>query len=170
MSIRIRGDRLSRKDLDGIFNEYHPRVFNYLYYRTLDRALADDLTSDVMVSIVRKFDTFDRKRGNLDAWVFRIARNVLFSHFRKQRTVVDIDNIAEGTFATEDDDAFDDKGAMVHGLLEVLTPEERELVFLKFWEELSNKEIAERLDMNPSTVSTQLWRANEKMRKAMPRD
>ena len=70
--------------------------------------------------------------------------------------------------AYEDEDALDDKGEMVRGLLEVLTDDERELVYLKYWEELSNKEIAERLGLNPSTVSTHLWRANNKMRKAMP--
>ena len=72
--------------------------------------------------------------------------------------------------AYEDEDALDDKGAMVRDLLKVLTDEERELVYLKYWEELSNKEIAQRLDLNASTVSTQLWRANQKMKNAMPKD
>ena len=167
-SRRAKGGRLTRDDLDGLFNEYYPRIFNYLYYRTLDRALSDDLVSTVMLNVVRKYETFDPERGNLDAWVFRIARNTLFSHFRKSKAEVDIDAVPQSVLAYEDEDALDDKGEMVRGLLEVLTDDERELVYLKYWEELSNKEIAERLGLNPSTVSTHLWRANNKMRKAMP--
>ncbi len=169
-SRRAKGGRLTRDDLDDLFNEYYPRIFNYLYYRTLDRALSDDLVGTVMLNIVRKFETFDPERGNLDAWVFRIARNTLFSHFRKSKTEVDIDAVPQSVFAYEDEDALDDKGEMVRGLLEVLTDDERELIYLKYWEELSNKEIAERLGLNASTVSTHLWRANNKMRKAMPDD
>ena len=123
-----------------------------------------------MLNVVRKYETFDPERGNLDAWIFRIARNTLFSYFRKSKIEVDLDAVPQMTLSYEDEDALDDKGEMVRGLLEVLTDDERELVYLKYWEELSNKEIAERLGLNPSTVSTNLWRANNKMRKAMPND
>ena len=170
MSFKLKGDRLTRDDLDGLFNEYYQRIFNYLYYRTLDAALADDLVGTVMLNVVRKYSTFDPQRGNLDAWIFRIARNTLFSHYRKSKTEVDIDAVPQSVLAYEDEDALDDKGAMVRDLLKVLTDEERELVYLKYWEELSNKEIAQRLDLNASTVSTQLWRANQKMKNAMPKD
>ncbi|MBR3226474.1 MAG: sigma-70 family RNA polymerase sigma factor [Atopobiaceae bacterium] len=170
MRFKAKGGRLTRDDLDGLFNEYYPRIFNYLYYRTLDRALSDDLVGTVMLNVVRKYETFDLERGNLDAWIFRIARNTLFSHFRKSKIEVDLDAVPQMTLSYEDEDALDDKGEMVRGLLEVLTDDERELVYLKYWEELSNKEIAERLGLNPSTVSTNLWRANNKMRKAMPND
>ena len=52
MSFRLKGDRLTRDDLDGLFNEYYQRIFNYLYYRTLDAALADDLVGTVMLNVV----------------------------------------------------------------------------------------------------------------------
>lgn len=169
MAFAIRGDNLTREDLDGLFTEYYPRLFNYLYYRTLNRAVADDLVSTVMVNIVRHFDTFDARKGNLDAWVFRVARNALFSYLRQQRETTDLDAVPESVVAyTDDEPDLDDRGAMVRKLLEGLTDEERELIYLKYWEELSNKEIGGRLGMNASTVSTKLWRATKKMRAAMP--
>jgi RNA polymerase sigma-70 factor (ECF subfamily) len=166
MGFSIAGNKLAREDLDGLFMEYYPRIFNYIYYRTLNAALADDLVGTVMLNIVRGYKTFDATKGKLDAWVFRVARNALFSHFRKTRDVVDVDSVPEKVFSYEDEDALDERGTMVRKLLEVLSDDERELVYLKYWEELSNKEISERLDLNASTVSTKLWRANEKMRKA----
>ena len=168
MSFRMKGNKLTRDNLDGFFNEYYPRVFNYLYYRTLNRALSDDLVGDVMLKIVRNHESFDATKGNLDAWVFRIARNELFSYFRKKRDTVDIDSVSDAAFAeTDDPDGLEEQGIMVQAALKALTDDERELVYLKHWEQLSNKEIAERMGTNPSTVSTHLWRANEKMRKAV---
>ena len=169
MSFSVKGDHLTRDDLDGLFNEYYPRLFNYVYYRTLNRAVADDVTSTAMLNIVRAFDTFDARKGNLDGWVYRITRNALYSYMRQSRETADIDGIPESLVAyTDDGFDLDDHGKLVRGLLELLSGEERELVYLKYWEELSNKEIGERLGLNASTVSTKLWRATNKMRGAMP--
>jgi len=171
MGISRRGSKLTRDDLDGLFTEYYPRIFNYIYYRTLNASLADDLVGTVMLNIVRGYESFDATKGNLDAWVFRVARNAMFSHFRKTKDIVDVDSVSETVFAYEDEEEnLDERGNTVREMLKVLNDEERELVYLKFWEELSNKEIGERLGMNASTVSTKLWRANEKMRKTQQLD
>ena len=170
-SSRRRAGKLTRDDLSNIFEEYYPRVFNYLYYRTLNRAVSDDLVSTVMLNVVRSYESFDPAKGKLEAWIFRIARNALFSYYRQGKDDVDIDAVSpEVVSYTDDEDVLDEQGAMVRKALETLSEEERELVYLKYWEELSNKEIAERLDLNPSTVSTQIWRANQKMRQSMPAD
>ena len=172
MSLELTGRRLTRDDLDELFEEYYPRLFNYLYYRTLNRAVSEDLVSQAMLNIVRRFESFDPERGNLDQWVFSITRNAFFSYLRQHKEETDIDAIPESIVAYEDDalETNMDEGQLVQSLLAQLTDEERELVFLKYWEELSNKEIASRLGMNASTVSTKLWRATEKMRAYLPKD
>lgn len=170
MGFSIRGNRIRRRDLDGLFNEYYSRIFNFIYYKTINSSLADELTSDVMVKVVQSYKTFDGTRGNLDAWMFRIARNTLFSYFRSSRNNVDLDAVNPAVLSYTEDDQLDETGETVRDLLKILTEEERELVYLKYWEELSNKEIAERLDLNPSTVSTHLWRANNKMRDALGKE
>ena len=167
-SSRRRASKLTRDDLTGLFEEYYPRVFNYLYYRTLNRAVSDDLVSTVMLNVVRSYESFDPTKGNLESWIFRIARNALFSYYRQHKDSVDVDAVSPEVLSyTDDEDVLDEQGAMVRKALETLTEEERQLVYLKYWEELSNKEIAARLDLNPSTVSTQLWRANQKMKKVV---
>ena len=172
MSLELTGRRLTRDDLDELFEEYYPRLFNYLYYRTLNRAVSEDLVSQAMLNIVRRFESFDPERGNLDQWVFSITRNAFYSYLRQHKEETDIDTIPESIVSYEDDalESDMDEGRLVQSLLAQLTDEERELVYLKYWEELSNKEIATRLDMNASTVSTKLWRATEKMRAYLPKD
>ncbi|MDO4537321.1 MAG: RNA polymerase sigma factor [Coriobacteriales bacterium] len=171
MALRLVKGRLTRRELDAFFNEYYPRIYNYLYYRLLNSAVADDLTSEVMVRVVRNYDQFDASKGPLDAWVFRIARNVLFSYFRSNKETSDIENVPQNLVAyTDDDPLLEDDGVLVRKALESLTDEERELVYLKYWEELSNNEIGERLGLNPSTISTKIWRANNKMREALAKE
>ena len=165
----IEDQRLTRQSLDALFEEYYPKLFNYVYYRTLNRVVADDVTATCMLSIVKNYATFDPARGNLSAWVYRIARNELYTYFRKDRGEADIETVPESLVSyTDDYDDLDDRGALVRKALEELSDEERELVYLKYWEELSNKEIAKRLGINASTVSTKLWRAVNRMRKVMP--
>ena len=171
MARRMLGKRrLTRDDLGDFFDEYYQRVFNYAYYKTLNYATADEVTSDVFYHVARSYGTFDPSRGSLDDWVFRIARNSLFSFFRRQRETVDLEAVAEGAFAVEEDfgDPLDEQGQMVRDMLSMLDDAEREIIYLKFWEELPNKEIAQRLGMNASTVSTRVNRAVVKIRKAFP--
>lgn len=171
MALRlIKDQKLTKRSLDGLFNEYYPRVYNYVYYRTMSRTVAEDVTSDVMYRVARSYASFDPSKGTLDSWTFRIARNLLFSHFRSTKDNVPLESVAEGAFAEENDqdDLFNENEALANRVLAVLSDEEREMVFMKYWQELPNKIIAERLSMNASTVSTKLSRALAKIRKEFP--
>lgn len=167
---RLGTEPLRRSDLGDFFDEYYTRVFNYAYYKTLDYATADEVTSDVFYHVARSYATFDPQRGTLDNWVFRIARNSLYSFFRKQRDTVDLDAVAEGVVSYEQtfDDPLEDREQLVRSMLSLLDDGDREIIYLKFWEELSNKEIAQQLGMNASTVSTRVNRAAMKIRKSYP--
>ncbi len=164
--------RLRKEDLGDFFDEYYQRLYNYIYYKTLNFAVAEDLVGDIMVRIAKSYATFDPEKGNLDAWAFRIARNILFSYFRRSKETVSIDAVGESaaaiTIEDEVSDPLDERGAVVREALAMLSDEEREIVYLRFWEDLSNREVGERMGLNASTVSTKLSRALAKIRKAFP--
>lgn len=158
---------LTPEQVEQAFSDYYKPIFNYLYYRTLNRAVAEDLTSDVFMKVVRSRESYNPQLANVETWIFRIARNRLFDYFRSNKPTEDLENVAEGAYAEQDRyDGLSDNAVVTRKLLAVLTDEQRELVFLKFWREMSNVQIAELLQMNPSTVSTRLSRAVAKMRKA----
>ena len=91
------------------------------------------------------------------------------SHYRKNRATVDLEEVPERLFAEQsEEDAVDDHELALQ-LISVLDDDERELVLLKYRDGLRNVEIAQQLDMNPSTVSTMLSRALAKMRDASER-
>ena len=158
---------LSIEDVERLYRDQFRPVYNYLYFRLLNHATAEDLLADVFVRVVRARETFDPAKATPEAWLWRIARNRLFDHFRSMRKVDDIEQVSEARFAVTDNyDGLDDTAQQARQLLAVLSPEDRELVYLKYWQEMPNKQIAELLDLNASTVSTRLSRAMAKMRKA----
>jgi len=158
---------LSIEDVEQLYRDQFRPVYNYLYFRLLNHATAEDLLADVFVRVVRSRETFDPAKATPEAWLWRIARNRLFDHFRSMRKVDNIEQVSEARFAVTDDyEGLDDTAQQARQLLAVLSPEDRELVYLKYWQEMPNKQIAELLDLNASTVSTRLSRAMAKMRKA----
>ena len=96
----------------------------------------------------------------------RITHNAVVDRFRKNKPSVPIDEVKYDEPSCEDEyPGLDDRQEKVAGLLALLSGEDREMVFLKYYEEKKNVEIAEILDMNPSTVATRLRRALLTMRK-----
>jgi len=94
----------------------------------------------------------------------------MVSYFRKQHLTAPLDNLPEAYVAQDGGQgAVDDRDLLLR-LLSLLSVEERELVLLKYQQGLRNVDIAERLNMNASTVSTMLSRALAKMREAAERN
>ena len=90
---------------------------------------------------------------------------MLIDGFRTRKPVVALDNVVVDEPSVEDDyPVLDDRQERVAKLLANLSPEDRELVYLKYYQGKKNVEIAQLLDMNPSTVATRLRRALQAMR------
>lgn len=156
----------SKQKFAELYEESFSLVYNYLYARTFDAYLAEDVAAEAFTLAWRSFYKYDPSRAKFSTWVITIARNALSSHFRLVRDATSVDDIPEGVFATNDDDEMARKD-QVRTLLGVLSEEERELVYLRYWQEMSPAEIGELVEMNPSTVRTRLHRAMERMRRVM---
>lgn len=153
------------RQLENLYRENFQRVYNYAYYRLLNAAEAEDATSAVFVKVVANIDKFDPSKASFSTWVTRIAHNVLVDGFRTRKPVVALDNVVVDEPSVEDDyPVLDDRQERVAKLLANLSPEDRELVYLKYYQGKKNVEIAQLLDMNPSTVATRLRRALQAMR------
>ena len=166
--LRDRKTRSNRCDFEQLYLDCYSRVYNYVRYRMADSDDAEDVVSEAFMLAARSFDRFDPTRAKFSTWVTTIAVNCMNSYYRKKRPAVAIDEVPEAAFEDHDEwhDDLSDR-ELVRELLGVLSPEERELVLLKYQEGLRNVDIAERLEMNASTVSTKLAHALTKMRVAV---
>ena len=153
-------------DLESLYRESFQKVYNYAYYRLLDPALAEDLTSIAFIKAVENFDRYDPSKAKFSTWVTRIAHNAIVDYYRTRKPTSTLDDLGANEPSCVDDyPELDEHAKEVVRLLEYISEEDREIVYLKYNEEKSNVEIAQILDMNPSTVATRLHRALATMRK-----
>ena len=134
----------------------------------LDRTVAEDVTSEAFIKAARAFDRYDPERAQFSTWVITIARNVLISNIRKTGKEYTASDAAIDPDLQSTSDIYpsleNDDTETLRQLLLVISEEDRELVRLKFFEGLQNKEIAEVLGINASTVGTKVQRALAKMK------
>jgi RNA polymerase sigma factor (sigma-70 family) len=158
-------------DAFGILFERHSRVvYNSLFRRTADWALAEDLTSVVFLEAWRKRENV-RLEGELALpWLLGVATNVLRnrrrSQWRHRAALQRIPPERGSDFADDADARLDDERRMraVLRSLGALPKREQDVVALCIWAELSYEEAATALGMPVGTVRSRLSRARARMR------
>lgn len=127
-----------------LYDAYVEKIYNFLYFRTMHRELAEDLTSQTFIKALEKINTFDPTRGTFQAWIYQIARNLLIDEYRKRKPVENIDaheNLRSETDLQKDTEDQLNKEKLQRILAE-LPEESQELVTMRLWDELSYVEIA----------------------------
>ncbi len=142
-------------------------VYAYVASLLRDAPAAEEVTAAAFERAYRKRNRFDPERGEPRAWLFGIARNAALDELRRRGRQ------AELTAEPEDVDARAEEGAerserrlAVSAALERLEAHERELIALKFFAGLENREIARVLGIGESNAGTKLHRAMTKLREA----
>lgn len=163
-------DRKAR-EFEKYYRESYRRVYNYAYYRLYSHADAEDVTSEVFLKAAKAFDRFDPERASFSTWVLTIAHNCTVSFARSRKPLVlvgdDLERI-DVNAANDEYPELDETSKLLSQMLDTLNDEERELVYLKYSEQMSYQEIGEALGINASTASTKVSRAIAKMRKNAP--
>lgn len=157
--------------LDELIQRYQHRLLRYLLFLTSSRELAEDLFQEVWMRVLLRGAQFNGK-SRFDTWLFTIARNLVID-YRRKRTLSSLDELVEGssdedrpvTFEITDDQPtpFDrlasreDAQRVAEALLELDTVY-REVLVLRFHEDLSLQEIATVTGAPLSTVKSRLYR------------
>ena len=164
-------------DLAKLFQQYYPRIYNYLRYRVNSVEDAEDLISAIFEQAYAHRAQFDPTRGAFSTWLFRIAHNELVSYYRKNTSRSNWETGAEipaDLVASEPSPEAQlvHREALVLMLrcLEHLSERDQEIISLKFAGRLRNNEISEIMDMPEKTVSVVLLRAVRRLRQKMERE
>ncbi|MBN1360686.1 MAG: RNA polymerase sigma factor [Sedimentisphaerales bacterium] len=153
-----------------VVDVYAGRLYGYFYRLTGDRNLSDELLSELFMRLVEKIGTY--KGGSFESWLFRIASNIFHDHLRsrkRRRKLLD-SRRTEAEFQTPEpkvSDAKDEKLDKLQFQLNRLDDDTRELIMLRFYSELSFKEIAEARSEPIGTALSKLHRGLKKLREFM---
>lgn len=148
-----------------VYKLYFRKIFRFVYYSVEKRTLAEDITQDTFLRAWKALPSFSSERGTFQAFLFAIARNLVIDHSRKRREVAL--EFAENVFSGEDLEANlseKQEGEMVRKSLSVLDSFEKELVIMRYFEELSYEEIANVTQKNAGAVRVRVHRALKKLR------
>jgi len=154
-------------DWDSVYRDELPRVFNFLRYRVIDRATAEDLTSATFEKAWRARHRYRRDRASVSTWLLAIARNVAIDHYRRARPEVPLgegEPAAPGTPETEAQRRAE--RLRLGSLLARLPERERELLALKYGSGATNRAIARLTGLSESNVGTILHRTIGALRAA----
>ncbi len=163
---------LRRHDSDAlavIQAEYGGVVLGYLRGVLGDRASAEDVLQVTLLEVWQRAETYDPKRSSLLTWVMMIARSRAIDQMRRRvpepRDPVTTATLIDGggPDGTEQADALLEQWRMAH-LLGRLPLEQAEILRMRFYGELSQREIAARMDLPLGTVKMRMVQALERLR------
>lgn len=162
---------LKRQDtdlLDYLIETYQHRLMRYLMFLTSRREIAEDLFQEVWIRVLKRGSQYDG-RARFDTWIFTIARNLVIDLSRK-RVMASLDEMREGgdderPFEIVEDSPspldqfqFRENAAELQQVLQTLEPSYREVLMLRFHEEMALEEIAQVTRAPLSTVKSRLYR------------
>lgn len=155
--------------LAELHRDHGRAVMNYLVRTTGDAATAEDLHQEIFLEVWRRGPQYDPRRAALSTWVMLIARSRTIDHLRKRipEPRDPSDPVAGAVFDREDPSAAPDaaiEGWRIAALLDRLPEDEAELLRMRFHDELSQTEIAERTGVPLGTVKTRMIRALRRLR------
>lgn len=131
-----------------------------------DMEVADQVLQDTFVAVYKSFHTFHNK-STYFTWICRIALNKMADYYRGQvnkNSTLSFD-IPAPEISPEEKMALSELRAQVNNCLNLLPPEYRRLLHLKYYEELSNKEISIRLNLSERKLEGRLYRAKKMLGK-----
>ena len=166
--------RQDRPAFAELFAYYAPRVKSYLMRLGADNAQAEEITQDVMVTVWRKAALFDRAQASVSTWIFRIARNRRIDVFRRTKKP-DLDPeepmiLPAGIDAPDAQIEAMETEARVRAAMKDLPEEQLLLLRMAFYEGLSHREIADKLDVPLGTVKSRIRLAFGKMKSRLDDD
>lgn len=129
-----------------LYDKYIEKIHNFIYYKTYDRTIAEDITSDTFFKILDKINSIDVSwKHTFNSFIYKVAYNNLLDFYKSRKETVDIEEvydlwIEENIWKNIDDK---DKIKEVFSFIKWLKKEHRDILVMRLWENLSYKEIAE---------------------------
>ena len=149
------------------YKKYKDKIYNYFWYRVnFNEEIAEDLCSEAFLRAFDKFDAFDVER-KFQPWIYAIAKNCLLNYYRTLGREINL-NFAKNI-------KFEEKARIeakieiekIISLINTFDEYSKEMLLLKFVDQLTNAEIAQITERNEGAVRTQISRALVVLRKKL---
>jgi RNA polymerase sigma-70 factor, ECF subfamily len=151
--------------LRELYDYYFPKVYAYIGYRVGRVQDIEDLTSETFLKAIEKLDGFVwQGEGSFPAWLFRIAHNLASDFYRRGQVaeesvpLEELPELEDNTLSPAEAFLRKERLALFRRLIGTLSRRRQEVITLKFFGGLHNKETAEVLGLDERTVASHLCR------------
>lgn len=162
----IRRAQQDRRAFGVLYDRYVQRIYAFACHRLGDSALAQDLTATTFEKALLGLGRFRWQGVSFGAWLYRIARNEIAQHFRQAHHQADelewevLERAPEAALAPSPNGRHD----ALHAAFGQLSEADRELLTLRFFEDLTSAAVAEILGITVNNVYVRLHRALGRLR------
>ncbi len=159
-----------------LITKHKARIFNFIYSKVYDRDLTEDIFQDTFIKVI---NTLKRGKYNEEGkflpWVMRIAHNLVIDHFRKSNRMPKFESrntefdiftvISDGTQNAESKMITSQISEDVRRLVDELAPDQKEVILMRLYQDMSFKEIAENTNVSINTALGRMRYAIMNLRK-----
>lgn len=179
--------RMYRRENDQVafselMNRHQNKIYSYIYSMVTNQEVANDIFQETFTKVITKMGDTYNEQGKWIAWVMRIAHNATIDHIRKRKRFVDVNSHDDSDYdfydrledsdtpSAQDNLEFDEakKSLMKH--IDGLPQEQREVVMLRHYYEMSFKEIAELTNVSINTALGRMRYALINLRKMFDKE
>ena len=174
VSSYIEGDEFS---LEILIKRHKQRVYSFIYSKVYDRDIAEDVFQDTFIKVIRTLKRGKyNEEGKFLPWVMRIAHNLVIDYFRKNNRMPKFDNTGEfSIFSVLSDTSLNAEKALikdqvetdVRRLIEELPDDQKEVLMMRMYQDMSFKEISELTGVSINTALGRMRYALINMRKVI---
>ena len=169
--LRVQVRRAARGDERAagvLFDHFYPRVFRYARARLRTDADAEDVAAETFARVLRGLDKFRWKGAGFEAWLFRIASNLVVDAHRRSGRELPEATFTEGQAPSgEAPEAIvlaSERTGSLKEMIEALAPDQREVVLLRFAAGMDTYEVGRAMERNPNAVRQLQFRALQRLR------
>lgn len=156
-------------DLDALYREHADTVYRYLLVKTNSADLSEELTQETFFQAVRAVDSYDGS-CKFSTWLIGIAKNVLRTHYRKQRQqpAVSLEDAPELCGASAEETLFSGAGTeAILGVIHRVPEPGREVLYLRLLGDLSFRQIGDVLGQTETWARVTFYRAKQSVVKEL---
>ncbi len=153
-----------------LYEEFMPKVYQYISYRIVDSNVVEDITSTVFEKALTNINKYDSDKASFSTWIFSIARNTLIDHYRlstkektRQMNMVSL-GLDNDSGCPEEELIRNEEIKTLKSCISQLSSQEQEIISLKFGGEMTNRQIAKILGLSETNVGVIIYRTVRKLR------
>ena len=152
--------------LAGLIERYQAPLRYFISRLSANPETAEDIFQDTWLTVIRRIHSL-KKTDAFSTWLYRIARNKVYQRFRRKRKLFELNENIAIPNDTENDVFSTEDAAKIHRCLKELMPEYREVLMLRFLEQMSYEQISQVINCKLGTVKSRIHYAKLALKKEM---